>query len=155
MDDPVKGKYIRVFFLFLSLSSLSLLHHGNAIRREEVNSFAYIVTLREATVVSFEKSADVVSRILVSLVDWNSMIYELKGIHHKCNAIEQCFLIVFKTVGLFYVFIKFLFIRARDHIPCLSSTLVVVIKGIDPQVLNVPAESRELHTHVNPGVSDP
>ena len=154
MNNPVEGKHIRAFLLLTRLGSFGLSHHGDAIGRKKVNGLSHIVGLGEAAVVGFEESADVVPWVLVSLVDGDAVIDEFERVHHECDAVEQSFLAGFQAVSFFDVGVEFLFMGARDHVPCLNSTLVVVVQRVDPQVLHVPAERRKLHAHVDPRMSD-
>lgn len=51
---------------------------------------------------------------------------------------------------LFDVVVEEFLLVSGDYVPGLGLSVVVVVDGVDEEVLDVPAEGRELHTHVHP-----
>lgn len=93
-----------------------------------------------------KKSEHVFLWPLVSLIYPDSICHKLKGIKHKSNTIQKFSL----SCSFEHVSIKGLFIRFRNHIPDLSRPSMTIINRIKPKILNMPAKSRKLHTHVDP-----
>lgn len=106
--------------------------------------------MRKTSMVCFEKSADIVPRTLVGFVNGYTVTHYFQRIQHICDAIEQVLSFSFH----FNIGIKFLFIFAWNYIPCFSTSFVVVIDWIKPEILDMPAEGGKHHAHVNPRTND-
>lgn len=104
----------------------------------------------ETRVIGLVESAHVLSHLLVGLVDGDSLLNELERIEHKGDPVEQ----VAATSLVLDVLVELVLVALRDDVPGLGGARVAVVEGVEPEILDVPAEGGEHHAHVDPGRGD-
>jgi hypothetical protein len=147
---PLVAKHWR-FLTFVESSCLQgLFHFIKAVNSPHIHCFSNVEPLGEPAVVSTEEGQNVVLGVLISLVDLDSMFHQLKGVNHESNAVEELPLSgLVQDIGIEFIFVGF-----GNHVPGLDASLVTIVDGVEPEILHVPAECREQHTHINPGDGD-
>lgn len=90
-------------------------------------------------------------RPLIGFVHLYPVFLELNRVDHESNTIQKL------SFSCFFqnIIIKLLLIALGNHIPCFGRPAVAIIDGVEPKILNMPAKSGELHSHINPRNSDP
>ena len=140
MNYPLYREYVWGFLLFFLLSLLRLLHHGDRVGGQEVYSLTDVVGLGEATMIGFEESADVVSWALIGFEDRDSSVDEFERVDHEGDAVKQSLFAILLTILFFNISIEFFLVFSWHHIPSFNSPFVIIVQGVHPQVLHVPAE---------------
>lgn len=146
MHQPLQAQHAWLFLISFRVSLFCLLNCLQTLGTNKINCLPNIKTLREPCMVGFEKSADIISRSLVSFINFNSSLFYFQWIKHECNSIKKFRMACF----LFDKRIKFLFVGCWNHIPCFDLTFVTIVDRVKPKVFNMPTECRKHHSHVNP-----
>jgi hypothetical protein len=137
-------------FCFPLLSEKIIVHRflngSETERRSKVHSFSNVEAVREPCVIGFEECANVVTLSLMCFVNGNSNANELERVEHEGDAVEQ----VGSARSVTDVLIELLFELLRNDVPRFCIPFMIVIDGVQPQILHVPAESGEHHSHVHP-----
>jgi hypothetical protein len=96
--------------------------------------------------IGFEECANVVTFSLICFVHGNSNPNELKWVEHEGDTIKQ----IGSARSFTHIFIKLFFELLRNDVPRFCITFMIVIDGIQPKILHMPAKSGEHHSHVYP-----
>ena len=89
---------------------------------------------------------------MVDFVDRNTSFDQFEWIHHECDFFQQVFLSAILEM-LPHILIEILLVLSRNNIPSFGFPKMVVVNGVDKEVLHVPAEGGKLHSQVHPGLS--
>ena len=105
--------------------------------------------------VGLKKSADKVSWSLVGFVNRNSLLYQLKWVHHECDSVQKSLFMSPRTILILHIGIEGLLVRTWNYIPSFYSSFVIIVERINPEVFHMPAEAGEEASHVDPRMGDP
>ncbi len=112
----------------------------------KIGGFAYIKGRGKTTVISFEKGANKLFRVMICLVNSDFFLNKFYRVDHISNLINHLLL----TIFLLNKIIELLFVSLWDDIPYFCTSKVIVVDRVDPRVLNVPAKGRKHHTNIHP-----
>ena len=78
--------------------------------------------------VGLVKSANILTWLLICLIDRNSLPHNLNSVKHKCDAVEQ----ISPAGFIFNIEVKFFFVALWDHVPSFNIPCMAIIQRIKP-----------------------
>jgi len=140
MDDPVIAEQWSIF------DYTEFLYIRQTISDHKIDCLADIKSTWITTMIRSKKCTNILLCLLISLVYWYPLSHNLSGINHIGNLRHQILITIFPVNKR----IELVFVSLRNEVPDFVWAKMIIVERVDLAIFNMPAESSELHAHIEP-----